>query len=102
LTVAPAAERRAGRLAVRLTPRGGRDGVDGWDRDAAGRAYLKVRVAAAPTNGEANAALTRLIAKALGRPASAVRIAAGATARVKQLEIEGVDNADIAAAFGVG
>jgi len=102
VTGPPAGARRAVRLAVRLTPRGGRDHIDGWDRDAAGRAYLKVRVAAAPVDGEANAALVRLIAKALRRPAGAVRIAAGETARVKQLEIEGVDAADIAAAFGVG
>ena len=88
------------RLAVRLTPRGGRDGIDGWARDGAGRAWLKVRIAAPPVDGAANAALVRLIAKALGRPASAVRIAAGETARLKQLEIEGVDAADLAAAFG--
>lgn len=88
------------RLAVRLTPRGGRDGLGGWGRDEAGRPYLKVRVAAPPVDGAANAALVRLIAKALNRPASAVVLAAGETARVKQLEIEGVDAADIAAAFG--
>jgi uncharacterized protein (TIGR00251 family) len=88
------------RLAVRLTPRGGRDHVDGWMKDASGRAYLKVRVAAPPVEGEANEALTRLIAKALGRPASSVRIASGETARLKQLEVDGVSPADLAAAFG--
>lgn len=88
------------RLAVRLTPRGGRDAVEGWARDEAGRAYLKVRVAAPPVDGAANAALVRLIAKALGLPARAVQIAAGETARIKQLEIEGVDAAALAAAFG--
>ena len=88
------------RLAVRLTPRGGRDRIDGWARDAAGRTYLKVRVAAAPVDGQANAALMRLIAKTLGRPASAVRLVAGDTARLKQIELEGVDEAEVAAAFG--
>ena len=88
------------RLAVRLTPRGGRDSVEGWARDDAGRVYLKARVAAPPVDGQANAALVRLIAKALGAPASAVRIASGETARMKQLEIDGVDAAALAAAFG--
>jgi len=90
----------AARLAVRLTPRGGRDRVDGWARDGAGRAYLKVRVSAPPVDGEANAALIRLIARTLGLPAGAVRIAAGETARIKQLEIDGADAQALAAAFG--
>lgn len=88
------------RLAVRLTPRGGRDRIDGWARDDAGRVYLKVRVSAPPVDGQANAALVRLIAQVLKRPAGAVRIAAGETARIKQVEIDGVDAAALAAAFG--
>lgn len=82
----------AARLAVRLTPRGGRDRIDGWAEDEAGRPVLKVRVAAPPVEGEANAALLRLIAKALGAPKSAVRIVSGDTARVKQLEIDGLES----------
>ena len=71
------------RLTVRLTPRGGRDRIEGWAVDADGRAHLKVRVAAPPVDGAANDALVRLIAKALGRPASAVRIVSGDTARTQ-------------------
>ena len=88
------------RLAVRLTPRGGRDRVDGWGQDAAGRAYLKARVSAPPVDGEANAALEALIAKTLKVSRGAVRIVAGETARVKQLEIDGVEAADLARVFG--
>ncbi|MEJ0064770.1 MAG: DUF167 family protein [Caulobacteraceae bacterium] len=88
------------RLAVRLTPRGGRDAIEGWARDEAGRAYLKVRVAAPAVDGAANAALEKLIAKALKRPAGAVRIVGGDHARLKQLEIEGADDADLRRAFG--
>ncbi len=88
------------RLAVRLTPRGGRDRIDGWGRDGVGRAFLKVRVAAPPVDGAANDALIRLIAKALGYPASAVRIAAGETGRLKSLEIDGADEADLSRVFG--
>lgn len=85
---------------MRVTPRGGRDTAEGWAQDADGRAYLKVRIAAAPTDGQANAALTVFLAKALKRPKSAVRIVSGDTARLKILEIEGLDEAALAAAFG--
>lgn len=88
------------RLAVRLTPRGGRDRIDGWAVDADGRPYLKARVSAPPVEGEANAALTALLAKVLKRPKSAVRIAAGETARLKQVEVEGLTAAEVEAAFG--
>jgi len=87
-------------LTVRVTPKGGRDAVDGWVADEAGRPVLKVRVTAAPADGAANAAVIWLIAKALKVPKSAVRIAAGETARVKRLEIDGVDAADLARVFG--
>ena len=83
------------RLAVRLTPRGGRDAIEGFGEDEAGRPLLKARVAAPPVDGEANTALVRLIAKALGVSCSAVRIASGGTARVKVLEIEGLNEAEI-------
>jgi uncharacterized protein (TIGR00251 family) len=85
------------RLAVRLTPRGGRDAVEGWSEDEGGRAVLKVRVAAPPVDGAANAALIRVIAKILGAPRSAVRIASGETGRVKILQIDGLDEAQVRA-----
>ena len=50
------------RLTVRLTPRADGDRIDGWTADGAGRPLLKVRTAAVPTDGKANAALGRLIA----------------------------------------
>ena len=88
------------RLAVRVTPKGGRDGADGWGLDPGGRAFLKLRVSVAPADGAANAAVAVLVAKILRIPKSAVRIVAGETARLKMLELEGVEPADIAKAFG--
>jgi uncharacterized protein YggU (UPF0235/DUF167 family) len=88
------------RLTVRVTPRGGRDAVEGWTADAAGHPLLKVRVSAAAAEGAANAAVAALLAKALGVPRSAVRIVSGQTARVKRLEIAGVGEADLVGAFG--
>lgn len=76
-------------IGVRLTPKAGRDGIDGADILADGRAVLKVRVAAAPSEGAANAALCRLIAKTMGLPPRDVSLVAGATARIKRLKIAG-------------
>ena len=76
-------------IAVRLTPKGGRDAIDGIEVLSDGRAVLKVRVRAAPSEGEANDALTRLIAKAVGVPPRDVTLVAGATARIKRLAISG-------------
>jgi uncharacterized protein YggU (UPF0235/DUF167 family) len=83
-------------LHVRLTPKGGRDSVDGMDQLADGRSVLKARVRAAATEGEANDALVRLIAKTLAVPPRDVTLAAGATSRIKRLAIAG-DPAKLAA-----
>jgi uncharacterized protein (TIGR00251 family) len=87
-------------IAVRVTPRGGRDGVDGWVRDGAGRLLLKVRVAAPAAEGQANAAVIAILAKALGRPKSAFALVSGHTARAKRLEVQGLTEADLTRAFG--
>jgi uncharacterized protein len=83
---------------VRLTPRGGRDLIEGTDSLADGRRVLKARVRAAATEGEANEALTRLIARAAGVAPRAVRLVGGATARLKRLHIDG-DSAALGAAL---
>ena len=74
------------RVLVRLTPRAGRDAVEGVDAD--GR--LRVRVAAPPIDGAANDALVRVMSAALDLPRSAVSIETGATARLKRVRIEGM------------
>jgi uncharacterized protein len=84
-------------LAVRLTPKGGRDAIDGVAQSADGHAVLKVRVRAAAREGEANAALVRLLARSLAVAARQVSLVAGATARVKRLEIDGTGPALAAA-----
>ena len=76
-------------LSVRLTPRGGRDAVENVEQLADGRSVLRVRVRAAPSDGEANAALIKLVAKTLGVAARDVSLIAGATARHKRLRVAG-------------
>ncbi len=86
------------RLAVRLTPRGGADRVDGVGEDGA----LRVRVAAPPVDGAANDALCRLLARELRIANGAVRIVGGAAARWKLVELD-VEPARLAAAWpGLG
>jgi uncharacterized protein (TIGR00251 family) len=77
------------KLTVRLTPKGGRDTIDGVEMFSDGLAVLKVRVRAAPAEGEANAALVQLVAKSVGVPPRDVAIISGATARLKRLAISG-------------
>lgn len=76
-------------LTVRLTPRGGRDAIDGIEHMSDGRPVLKVRVRAAPAEGEANAALAQTIADALGVPRRQLELVSGATQRVKRMKISG-------------
>ena len=76
-------------LVVRLTPKGGRDVIEGIEELADGRCVLKVRVRAAASEGAANAALVRLIADTLGVAPRDVSLVAGATARIKRLKIGG-------------
>jgi uncharacterized protein YggU (UPF0235/DUF167 family) len=81
----------AARITVRLTPRGGTDRVERVDGGV-----LRVRVASAPVDGAANASLLRLLAAELDVAPSALRLVAGASTRLKVVEIEGVDAAAIA------
>lgn len=82
---------------VRLTPRGGRDAVEGIERLSDGRAVLKARVRASPFEGQANAALCRLLGRALHVALRQVALIGGATARVKRIHIAGDSTALVAA-----
>ena len=83
------------RLAVRLSPRAARDGVDGVAQDADGRPLLKIRLTAPPVDGEANAALIAFLAKVLSLRKADIEIRSGLTGRVKILHLAG-DGAELA------
>jgi uncharacterized protein (TIGR00251 family) len=76
-------------VALRVTPRGGRDDIDGLETLAGGRMVVKVRVRAIADGGEANRAVAELLAKALGVPKANVRILSGMTSRLKQVAVDG-------------
>lgn len=71
-------------IALRVTPRGGRDGIDGIERPV-----VKVRVRAVADGGEANRTVMAVLAKALGVRKIDVRILAGVTSRLKQVAVDG-------------
>ncbi|MBN8840893.1 MAG: DUF167 domain-containing protein [Sphingomonadales bacterium] len=69
---------------MRVTPRGGRDAL------AAGTdEHFAARIAAAPVDGAANAALIALVAKTFGVAKRDVTITGGESARLKRLAIAG-------------
>ena len=76
-------------VALRVTPRGGRDDIDGLETLANGRTVIKVRVRAIAEGGEANRAVIELLAKALGVPKGKVRLLSGTTSRLKQVAVDG-------------
>jgi uncharacterized protein YggU (UPF0235/DUF167 family) len=57
---------------------------------------VKVWLTAAPTDGQANAALCALVADQVGVPKSNVSVVRGHTSRSKTLRIDGLSAAEIA------
>jgi uncharacterized protein len=76
-------------VACRLTPKGGRDAIDGVAQLADGSSVLAARVRVAPQGGEANQALCALLAERLGAPASSAQLVSGSKSRLKQVAISG-------------
>jgi uncharacterized protein (TIGR00251 family) len=77
------------KVALRVTPKAGRNRIDGVAADAAGGAVLKVAVTAAPEGGKANAALIKLLAREWRLPKTTLAIVGGAAARRKLLHVSG-------------
>lgn len=84
----------ATRISLYIQPRASKTAVVGMHDGA-----IKIRLAAPPVDGAANAALIEFIADQLGIPKSRVRLVAGASSRRKTVEIEGVDEATVLAAL---
>ena len=80
----------AATLRVRVQPRASREAIVGWREDA-----LRLAVTAAPVDGEANEAVRRLLARALGVAPSSVSLVRGAHGRDKVVRIEGLSGAEL-------
>jgi uncharacterized protein len=86
-------------VAVRLTPRGRADRIDGVARLADGRPVLKTSVAAPPEDNRANEALLRLLAGEWGLARRDLTLVAGARSRTKSVHVAG-DPAELLARLG--
>lgn len=71
------------KLRVRVTPNARRSEISGWDDDPQAGRVLRVRVAAPPVEGKANAALRDFLAIALGLSKSQIRLEQGESSRIK-------------------
>lgn len=83
------ADKKGVRVGVRLIPKAASEGIDGVMARADGGAVLKTRVRVAPENGEANAALLKLLAKAWDISSARLAIVTGETSRNKTVHVSG-------------
>lgn len=79
-------------LLCKVSPKASRNAITGWHAD-----HLKLSVTAVPEKGKANAAVSVLLAEALGLPRSAVCVIAGQTQSIKRLRIDGLDEPSLRA-----
>lgn len=77
-------------ISVKVIPRASKNEVVGWMEDV-----LKVRLQAPPVDGKANRALLRVLSETFEIPVSAIHLLRGDTGRNKQLELEGVSEAEV-------
>jgi hypothetical protein len=80
-----------GEIWVHVVPGGRANEIIGMHGDA-----IRIRVAARPQDGAANAELLRFVAGALGVAKGAVTITAGFTSRRKRIRVDGMDASGIA------
>jgi uncharacterized protein (TIGR00251 family) len=71
---------------LRVTPRSSSDELAGWQGDE-----LRVRLRAAPVDGQANEALLRFLAGRLGLALRDVALVSGTASRSKRVRVEGID-----------
>lgn len=87
----PASRRPEGALLhLRVQPRASRDEILGWQHG-----ILRVRVAAPPVEGAANAAVVALVARALSIAPSTVSVVRGVRGRDKLVRVAGLTEADV-------
>jgi uncharacterized protein (TIGR00251 family) len=84
-------------LSIRVVPGASKSEIIG-----ASEGTLRVRVAAPPTKGKANAELVKVLAQALGVRRREVEIVAGHTTRLKKVKIQGADPSAVSKLMGEG
>ena len=72
-------------VSVRVVPRSSKEGVAGFEGG-----FVRIRLNAPPVEGQANEALVRFLAKALGVPKSRIALVAGGKGRNKIVRVDGI------------
>ena len=84
-------------IKVRVQPKSSRNQVGGFQDGT-----LRVRVTAAPTEGQANAAVIALLAKTLGVSKSRLEIIRGYSSRDKVVSVDTLTDQEVRRKLGVG
>jgi len=74
-------------ISLRITPKSSKNELVGWGKDDNGKPVLKVKVAAPPEDGKANAELIKFLSKQWDIPRSCMEITSGGTSRHKRIKI---------------
>lgn len=80
-------------LTVHVTPNAKQSAVVGWQEDGS----LKIRLAAKPVDGDANAELIAFLAQTLNLPKRAVTLTHGHTSRIKRVLVDGLEKSTLLA-----
>lgn len=83
-------------VSVRVVPRASREGVAGCEGGV-----VRIRLNAPPVEGQANEALVRFLAKALGVPKGRITLVAGERGRSKIVRVAGLTREALMAALGL-
>jgi len=84
-------------IKIRVQPKSSRNQVDGFQDGA-----LRVRVTAAPTEGQANAAVIAILAKTLGVSKSRLEIIRGHSSRDKVISVDALTEQEVRRKIEVG
>jgi uncharacterized protein (TIGR00251 family) len=83
--------KRGAAFTVRVVTRAQRNEIVGVQEDKS----VKIRLTAAPNDGQANKALIKFLSERLNVPESAIEIVAGHENRDKWISVEGITTADV-------
>lgn len=78
-------------ISLQITPKSTKNEIIGWIKDGFGKPVLKIKVAAVPEGGKANAELIKFLAKEWGVARACLEIVSGDTSRHKRLKIHNID-----------
>lgn len=74
-------------LSIHITPKSAKSQIIGWVDGEGGKKELKIKIAAPPEDGKANAELIKFLSKEWKIPKSSLEIVGGETSRHKRLKI---------------